>query len=84
MQPKLFAELEASIEPLKESKTEAGKRVVKYLLDVRRQLKTDSERAYIPQINHALKIIRTQTTFSETESEKLILHAVEKSHAGSF
>jgi hypothetical protein len=84
MQPKLFAELEPSTETLQESKAEASKRVVQYLLDVRRRMKTDSERQFIPQINHTLKIIRTQTAFSDAENEKLILHAVEKSQAATF
>ena len=87
MQPKLFADLETEtfVETSKEeSKTEVGKRVVRHLLEVRRKLKTPSEREFIAQINHAVNLIRSQETPSDEKSEQLILHAVEKSQAGTF
>jgi hypothetical protein len=83
MQPKLFADLETAAFS-EDTKLDAGKRVVTYLLEVRRRLKTPPEREFIAQINHAVNLIRSQETPSDEKSEQLILHAVEKSQAGTF
>jgi hypothetical protein len=83
MQLNLFENVEAPTIS-EESKMDAGKRVIKQLLDVRRKLKTDNEQQFVTQINYLLKQIRSETTHSDAKSEQLILHSVEKSHAGSF
>lgn len=83
MQPKLFSEIEDNTSD-EESKIDAGKRVIQHLLDIRRKLKTAAERELIPQINQAVKVIRSQISHTDAESEELILNAIEKSQAGTF
>lgn len=79
----LFPEMEL-IEELSENRSDVAKRIVRYLLAVRKKLESSAEREFLPSINHTVRDIRSFADLTDTQRESLILISVERQMATNY